>query len=77
MNLGNWQLDTVDGGTLSLDGGVVFGIVPKTLWSKVIAPDENNRVRLRNNCLLARWTARSARRHRLRKQIRSLGSALL
>src|SRR5579863_3465136 len=54
MNLGNWQLDTVDGGTLSLDGGVVFGVVPKTLWSNVITPDENNRVRLRNNCLLAR-----------------------
>jgi glyoxylase-like metal-dependent hydrolase (beta-lactamase superfamily II) len=54
MNLGNWQLDTVDGGTLSLDGGVVFGIVPKTLWLNVITPDENNRVRLRNNCLLAR-----------------------
>jgi len=54
MNLGNWQLDTVDGGMLSLDGGVTFGIVPKPLWSKILAPDESNRVRLRNNCLLAR-----------------------
>ena len=54
MNLGNWQLDTVDGGWLSLDGGVTFGIVPKALWGKLLPADENNRVRLRNNCLLAR-----------------------
>ena len=54
MNLGNWQLDTVDGGWLSLDGGVTFGIVPKALWGKLLTADENNRVRLRNNCLLAR-----------------------
>lgn len=54
MNLGAWQLDTVDGGDLALDGGVVFGIVPKVLWQKIALPDENNRLRLRNSCLLAR-----------------------
>ncbi len=54
MNLGNWQLDTVDGGNLSLDGGVLFGIVPKVLWEKLAPPDAQNRVRVRNNCVLAR-----------------------
>jgi hypothetical protein len=54
VKLGAWQLDTVDGGDLSLDGGVVFGIVPKVLWEKIIPPDQNNRVRLRNSCVLAR-----------------------
>jgi glyoxylase-like metal-dependent hydrolase (beta-lactamase superfamily II) len=54
MNLGNWQLDTINGGTFSIDGGVAFGIVPKPLWSNLIAPDANNRVRLGANCLLAR-----------------------
>lgn len=54
IQLGNWQLDTVDGGTFSIDGGVAFGIVPKALWSKVAPPDENNRIRFRSNCLLAR-----------------------
>jgi glyoxylase-like metal-dependent hydrolase (beta-lactamase superfamily II) len=54
MQLGHWRLDSVRGGDLWLDGGVVFGIVPKTLWSKVISPDENNRIRLCTNCVLAR-----------------------
>lgn len=54
MNLGNWQLDTINGGTFSIDGGVAFGVVPRPLWSNVIAPDANNRVRLGANCLLAR-----------------------
>ncbi len=54
MNLGNWQLDSINGGTFSIDGGVAFGVVPKPLWSNVIAPDANNRVRLGANCMLAR-----------------------
>lgn len=54
MNLGNWQLDTVDGGAFSLDGGVVYGVVPRTLWEKSTPPDEQNRLRFRNNCVLAR-----------------------
>ncbi len=54
MNLGNWQLDTINGGTFSIDGGVAFGVVPKPLWSNVITPDANNRVRFGANCLLAR-----------------------
>jgi glyoxylase-like metal-dependent hydrolase (beta-lactamase superfamily II) len=54
MILGDWQLDTINGGTFSIDGGVAFGVVPKPLWSNVITPDANNRVRLGANCLLAR-----------------------
>ena len=29
MNLGPWQLDTVSGGTFRLDGGAMFGVVPR------------------------------------------------
>jgi glyoxylase-like metal-dependent hydrolase (beta-lactamase superfamily II) len=54
VNVGNWQLDTVDGGALSLDGGVMYGIVPRTLWQKVTPPDAQNRLRFRTNCVLAR-----------------------
>src|SRR5262249_11317922 len=54
VNLGNWQLDTVDGGLLSLDGGVLFGIVPKMVWQNVVAADSSNRVKVRNSCVLAR-----------------------
>jgi glyoxylase-like metal-dependent hydrolase (beta-lactamase superfamily II) len=39
-------------GTLRLDGGGMFGVVPRTIWSKLAAPDEQNRILLQTNCLL-------------------------
>ncbi len=54
MNLGAWQLDTVSGGTFQLDGGTMFGVVPKPLWEKFHAPDERNRIPSGTNCVLAR-----------------------
>ncbi len=42
----------VDGGQLRLDGGAMFGVVPKPLWSRRIAPDERNRIPLAMRCLL-------------------------
>ncbi len=37
-----------------LDGGAMFGVVPKTLWEKKSPPDERNRIRMRANSLLLR-----------------------
>lgn len=54
MQLGNWQLDTVNGGTFWLDGGVMFGVVPKSIWQSVATPDNTNRIACANNCVLAR-----------------------
>ena len=54
MHLGNWQLDDVNGGTFLTDGGVMFGVVPRTLWSNIATPDELNRVPCASRCLLAR-----------------------
>ena len=54
MRLGDWELTTVSGGTLRLDGGAMFGVVPKPLWQKLSPPDERNRIRMATNCLLAR-----------------------
>ncbi len=54
MQLGNWQLDAINGGRIKLDGGVMFGVVPRTLWQKVVTPDELNRVPCTNRCILAR-----------------------
>lgn len=54
MNLGDWQLDTVSGGQFWIDGGVLFGVVPKPLWSQAAPADPQNRVRCANNCVLAR-----------------------
>lgn len=54
MQLGDWELTTVNGGRFRLDGGVMFGVVPKVIWEKVITPDERNRIPMANHCVLAR-----------------------
>lgn len=60
MRFGSLHLDLIDGGRFRLDGGAMFGVVPKTLWEKKFPADAENRVRLASNCLLVRgpgWTA--------------------
>lgn len=49
---GNLQLTVLDGGSIRLDGGAMFGIVPKVLWQKERKPDERNRIHLAMNVLL-------------------------
>jgi glyoxylase-like metal-dependent hydrolase (beta-lactamase superfamily II) len=39
-------------GYVALDGGAMFGVVPKVLWEKQIPSDGRNRIRLAMNCLL-------------------------
>jgi len=50
--LGPYALYTVETGSFGLDGGAMFGIVPKPLWEQRIAPDEKNRIPLQMRCLL-------------------------
>jgi hypothetical protein len=45
MQLGDLQLTALDGGSFRLDGGAMHGVVPKTLWSKLVSCDERNRCR--------------------------------
>ena len=52
--LGDFELHIVSDGTFRLDGGAMFGIVPKPIWEKVAKPDERNRITLGLNCLLIR-----------------------
>ncbi|MFY9221622.1 MAG: MBL fold metallo-hydrolase [Blastocatellia bacterium] len=54
MKVGNYQLDIISDGTLRLDGGAMFAVVPKTIWEKVAQPDEKNRILIGLNCLLIR-----------------------
>ena len=54
MKLGDFQLDLLSDGFFALDGGQMFGVVPKPLWEKKISPDASNRIRLGLNCLLVR-----------------------
>jgi glyoxylase-like metal-dependent hydrolase (beta-lactamase superfamily II) len=48
----SWTWRVLRAGSFRLDGGCMFGLVPKTLWSKLVAPDELNRIPLQTNCLL-------------------------
>lgn len=52
MRLGNLELHLLSDGQFRLDGGMVFGIVPKVLWEKVLPADELNRVPMALHCLL-------------------------
>ena len=52
MRFGELELTTVSGGRLRLDGGTMFGVVPRPLWEKVCPPDEKHRVQMDTNCLL-------------------------
>jgi glyoxylase-like metal-dependent hydrolase (beta-lactamase superfamily II) len=54
MQVGPWTIDLVAGGTFSLDGGAMFGTVPKVVWSKVYPCDAENRIPMTCNCLLLR-----------------------
>jgi glyoxylase-like metal-dependent hydrolase (beta-lactamase superfamily II) len=53
LQLGRWSLAAVQDGTFALDGGAMFGIVPRPLWERHLAPDAKHRVRLAARCLLA------------------------
>jgi glyoxylase-like metal-dependent hydrolase (beta-lactamase superfamily II) len=50
--LGGVSVRIVSGGKFRLDGGSMFGIVPKPLWQRAAEADENNRIDLDTNCLL-------------------------
>ena len=50
--IGPYNLHTIECGRFGLDGGAMFGIVPKPLWEKKIAADELNRIPLHTRCLL-------------------------
>ena len=52
--LGDFELTIVSDGTYFLDGGAFFGVVPKTMWSKKVKPDEQNRLDAGLNSLLVR-----------------------
>jgi len=50
--LGDWTIHALQAGGQQLDGGAMFGVVPKPLWEKRIAADARNRIPLGMRCLL-------------------------
>jgi glyoxylase-like metal-dependent hydrolase (beta-lactamase superfamily II) len=52
LRLGDLRLHAIEGGIQRLDGGAMFGVVPKPLWERRIPADERNRIPLALRCLL-------------------------
>lgn len=51
MNFGDYRVEIVPDCEFRLDGGAMFGVVPRNLWSRACPPDEQNRIRMNMNCL--------------------------
>jgi glyoxylase-like metal-dependent hydrolase (beta-lactamase superfamily II) len=54
MQLGEFELTPLLDGRFRLDGGAMFGVVPKPLWSKRAPADDRNRIHLAMRPLLVR-----------------------
>jgi glyoxylase-like metal-dependent hydrolase (beta-lactamase superfamily II) len=52
LKLGDLEFHVLVDGHVSLDGGAMFGVIPKVMWEKKMPPDGRNRVQLAMNCLL-------------------------
>jgi glyoxylase-like metal-dependent hydrolase (beta-lactamase superfamily II) len=52
MQFGDYRVEIIPDTEFRLDGGAMFGVVPRNLWSRVCPPDEQNRIRMNMNCVL-------------------------
>jgi len=52
FTIGRLRCHTLEGGRQRLDGGAMFGVVPRTLWKTRIEPDDRNRIPLAMRCML-------------------------
>jgi len=50
--IGRYTVHAIQAGYQALDGGAMFGVVPKALWQRRIAADDRNRILLGMRCLL-------------------------
>ncbi|MFC1728804.1 MBL fold metallo-hydrolase [candidate division KSB1 bacterium] len=55
MNIGEFEILTAWDGFFKLDGGAMFGVVPKLLWNKSDPSDGQNRIMLGLNPMVIRW----------------------
>jgi glyoxylase-like metal-dependent hydrolase (beta-lactamase superfamily II) len=56
MNIGKFNIDVIETGIFHLDGGAMFGVIPKPLWTVAYnSGDQFNRIPLQTGLLLIRW----------------------
>jgi glyoxylase-like metal-dependent hydrolase (beta-lactamase superfamily II) len=90
MYFGDYRVEIVPDAEFRLDGGAMFGVVPRALWARELPPDEENRVRLSTNCLFVeaggerivietgigdKWSAKHATMYGITRE-RTLGESL-
>ena len=51
MILGDYRFEVIPDTEFRLDGGAMFGVVPRVLWERVCPPDDLNRIRMNMNCV--------------------------
>ncbi len=54
MRFGDLEFFILNDGTFRLDGGAMFGVIPRPMWERVAPPDARNRITLAMNSLLIR-----------------------
>lgn len=59
MHIGPYRIERLSDGLFHLDGGAMYGVIPRVLWSRKAPPDEMNRIALGLNCLLLRGDGRT------------------
>lgn len=57
MQFGDFRIEIIPDTPIRLDGGAMFGVVPKVFWEKICPPDALNRVALAANCLYVETAA--------------------
>lgn len=55
MRIGKYSVKVLEAGYIALDGGAMFGIIPKPLWEKTNPADESNRIAMATRLLLLEW----------------------
>jgi glyoxylase-like metal-dependent hydrolase (beta-lactamase superfamily II) len=58
MKLGQFEIKAVETGRFRLDGGAMFGVVPKVLWSRTNPADESNRIAMAMRALYLEGSGR-------------------
>ena len=51
MQVGDYRVEIIPDTEFRLDGGAMFGVVPRNLWAQLCPPDEQNRIRMNMNCV--------------------------
>lgn len=60
LTIGPYRVDVLETGSFALDGGAMFGVVPRPLWERAYSvPDERNRIPMVARCLLLRSVDRT------------------